>query len=431
MHGWALVLLALFASVGARMDLYEGNRCQMEDGSDGKCIKLPDCPLRVREVKAGLRFSNSPGRCGFVGFIEIVCCPLSEVEGKPVPPSPTSPATLPRITTTLAAPTVAPTPLWTLPDPRTDPPDGPFDDPFINTQDIVSKLSRRPADAACFMITRGITNTSESNQEKVNPWIFDGVNATHGEFPHMVALGFQVKSNPSALEYSCGGTLITLQYILTAAHCVINNHNKKPSEAKLGATDLTDTSDSVQNIKISKLIHHPKYKQSLMYHDIAILKLERPAVMTKYVKPICLQTKPIPNLSTLVNATSLIVTGWGATSFEIGSSNILQKTPSMQLIERLECTKFYENSSKLPRGIDDSLICLTDEDKTRRSDSCQGDSGGPLIIGSDGTGSIIGVVSAGQSCGSLVPAVYTSVYFHIDWIEEVIWSDQRRSLRRI
>lgn len=50
----------------------------MEDGQKGECVRISECPMRVQQVRIGLRSGNSPGRCSFDGFVEIVCCPKKE-----------------------------------------------------------------------------------------------------------------------------------------------------------------------------------------------------------------------------------------------------------------------------------------------------------------------------------------------------------------
>lgn len=65
-----------------------------------------------------------------------------------------------------------------------------------------------------------------------------------------------------------------------------------------------------------------------------------------------------------------------------------------------------------------------DRNLTRGADACQGDSGGPLVLINDDEESLVGIVSSGQICGSPVPALYTSVYKHLEWIESFVWSDR-------
>ena len=96
----------------------------------------------------------------------------------------------------------------------------------------------------------------------------------------------------------------------------------------LGAVDLNDNNHYVQRIQVADIVSHPRYKRSLNYNDIAIIKLRRKIVVTKEVMPICLQSKPFDGLSLHTNI-SLIVTGWGATSFEFEESSILQRSPNL------------------------------------------------------------------------------------------------------
>jgi secreted trypsin-like serine protease len=64
--------------------------------------------------------------------------------------------------------------------------------------------------------------------------ILGGTQAEDGEFPYMVALGYESEdedgNSTKVIEYNCGGTLISSQYVLTAAHCVNNVQEKVPIE---------------------------------------------------------------------------------------------------------------------------------------------------------------------------------------------------------
>lgn len=71
-------------------------------------------------------------------------------------------------------------------------------------------------------------------QAQVQFNIYGGMQSEQGEFPYMVALGYENEDrnddDSEAVKYNCGGTLISSQYILTAAHCVSNIQERVPIE---------------------------------------------------------------------------------------------------------------------------------------------------------------------------------------------------------
>lgn len=67
---------------------------------------------------------------------------------------------------------------------------------------------------------------STSSEEEYNdrckitaiPYIFGGIGAFPGEFPHMAAVGYKNKHGRSTLF--CGGSLVSSEYVITTAYCV-------------------------------------------------------------------------------------------------------------------------------------------------------------------------------------------------------------------
>lgn len=65
----------------------------------------------------------------------------------------------------------------------------------------------------------------------LTPILMDETILRSGEFPFIAALGYKKnKDNSKLIDYRCGGTLITTEHILTAAHCVSNADNNVPVE---------------------------------------------------------------------------------------------------------------------------------------------------------------------------------------------------------
>ncbi|KOC66990.1 Serine protease snake [Habropoda laboriosa] len=348
------------------MLLVEGSKCLLENGNAGICKKLPDCSPRMKEVLEGKRHATSTGRCGFDDFEEIVCCPLN----------------------------------------------------------ITEKIVPRLAEAACQQYDNEIT-PDDVKALDLSFHIYGGTEAQSGEFPYMVTLGYKnndTSDDPSPIKYNCGGSLISSQHVLTAAHCANNIHERVPVEVRLGNEDMRNVTN-VQRIQISDIMYHPGFKRSTNYNDVAILKLKTQVQLSKTVKPICLQTKSLGIIS-ITPRTPLVAIGWGATSFEDENSkpDKLLKTSGLSLVDKEECDKHYKGHRKLPRGIDDSMICTRDTNSSRRSDACGGDSGGPLLMLTESGDSVIGITAFGQFCGSSAPGVYTSVYHYLDWIEEQVWT---------
>lgn len=58
---------------------------------------------------------------------------------------------------------------------------------------------------------------SDANPIDVNPRITNGWNATHGQFPWHVSI---IGQHESGISQLCSGSLISREWVLTAAHCV-------------------------------------------------------------------------------------------------------------------------------------------------------------------------------------------------------------------
>jgi len=238
--------------------------------------------------------------------------------------------------------------------------------------------------------------------------IFGGSQTDDKEYPWMARVG-----------EDCGGSLISDQWVVTAAHCVtkqiwFDEFEVEEVEVELGQHDL---SSIAMKKKVVKVIVHEQYNGfPNIKNDIALLKLDDPVDFNKYpnIRPICLPSNGGENYA----ESRAIVAGWGATSEFEGQSNVLLEA-TVEVLSNKECKGI------LKRNYDDSIICAkTTENKEENSlqGHCHGDSGGPLITRKQGQTSytLIGVVSktSGGFCMSEgSPGGYAEITHFLRWIK--------------
>ncbi|KAG7200507.1 hypothetical protein KM043_001071 [Ampulex compressa] len=231
------------------------------------------------------------------------------------------------------------------------------------------------------------------------PWNLDlDGRIVGGEDTSIEAAPHQVSIQQRSGYHYCGATIISEEWVLTAAHC--SQQPIKDYTLRTGST-LVDAGGSLHKLK--EIIVHEKYSKNFWgvpTNDIALMRLEKPLVFDDTRQPILLFEQD--ELST--PGANAVVTGWGWTSREL--PKVLQ-TVQVPIVSKEYCNKAYRSMNGIAKG----QICAAIP--AGGKDSCQGDSGGPMSI----EGRLAGVVSWGKGCGVKdYPGVYTEVAYYRDWI---------------
>ncbi|GAB6030890.1 hypothetical protein CHUAL_007722 [Chamberlinius hualienensis] len=390
--------------------------CATSSGQAGVCADILKCDFSNPMLNRGDEPLQTPiedvktfddGDCGSVGSAKYICCTTNSASApqetsKTVVQSPESTDSQPQPISPSG--TLAPQPITTviLPQPTLTQPPSPSI-PQTNT------------------CTTGCGKLKPLRENVKVFYVVGGKDVPFGHFSWMVALFL----NEDFSRATCGGTLISDQWVLTAGHCFFNEdtnqrHGEVEYTVRLGVVDLD--SSSQQNLKVIELILHPSFSQKTKLNDIALMKLETKVTCENMVGAICLPSLPELMSDTFEGKMSYIA-GWGEESYE-GKSSSRLKQLQLKVIPNNRCQEIYD-SKKSEGIIINTQLCagLQDSQPLTPGGPCQGDSGGPLMYeytdNSTRRWYVVGVVSFGIGCADIepkVPAVFTRVTSYIPWI---------------
>uniref|UniRef100_U5EUF2 Putative trypsin n=1 Tax=Corethrella appendiculata TaxID=1370023 RepID=U5EUF2_9DIPT len=236
-----------------------------------------------------------------------------------------------------------------------------------------------------------------------------GFPAKPKQFPWQVSLnGYNSDGNRGI----CGGSVISPDWILTAAHCVTG---KVRMEVLLGSI-VRDQPEL--RLESETFFHHANYKPLLLENDVALIRLPYSINYTENILPIALPPRQFSD-ELFVNAKA-VVSGFGRINDSPGSTvSPTLNWANIRIITNQRCNESYSDEREY-EDIYDSTICGVGFDFDNQS-TCNGDSGGPLVLRQDNDIPIqIGVVSfvSNYGCASGNPSGYARITKFLDWIED-------------
>jgi len=273
-------------------------------------------------------------------------------------------------------------------------------------KDLKSQWKKVRTDSSC---SCGISG-AEGRKKKTEDRIVNGQEASVHKYPWIISM-----MDGSGYWY-CGGSIISDQWILTAAHCVYDEPNAKDMYVRVGDHDNADEGDTklAETFKVESFVYHKKYDPETTNNDIALLKLEKKIDFSKYggtVSPVCL-----PEAPRKYYGKSVTVSGWGLLEDGGKQAHKLMEV-DLEVIWMRECREGFKYN---PSWITSRMMCtFAKGDDGEVQDACQGDSGGPLVRLNQTRGRYeqVGVVSWGIGCASpKYPGVFVKLSHFLLWV---------------
>lgn len=249
------------------------------------------------------------------------------------------------------------------------------------------------------------------------PLLVGGEIIKRADWPWIVALYLKL---PTALNYHCGGTLISTRHIVTAAHCCTPERSEqayKPDKLVgfLGRYDIFDWAETnYVPTDFSQVNVHRDYKgRDLSFDsDIAILVMKETVTYTRFIQPICLWTFS-SSVDVIVGERGTLV-GWGRT--ETGDIATKAKVLEVPIVSESECLRADPSFAHITSN---RTFCAGGRNG---AGPCDGDSGGGLVLKRNNKWYLRGIISVALAnqktkiCDTNSFVVYTDTAKFQDWI---------------
>ncbi|XP_067647284.1 collagenase-like [Eurosta solidaginis] len=230
--------------------------------------------------------------------------------------------------------------------------------------------------------------------------ILNGRSATASQFPYQAGLSLY---DGGPTRWWCGGSLISNEWILTAAHCMTDVLSVN---VILGSTTRSNAPVSF-DVDSSKFILHAEFNADTVFHDIALIRI--PAVTyTNAIQPVRLP--PRASSYPTYEGETVVMAGWGRIVANATAGSQTLQFANFKVISNEACTAVYGESL-----IFAGKLCTA---TTNKVSICAGDSGGALVLTSSNIQIGIASFNTAEGCDVELPNGYTRIPHYLDWIKD-------------
>ncbi|XP_063923461.1 uncharacterized protein LOC135137673 isoform X2 [Zophobas morio] len=258
--------------------------------------------------------------------------------------------------------------------------------------------------------------------------VINGTDAKKWAYPWQVAI-----YDKNTKDLICGGSLLSENVVLTAAHCVLISDYSLKDDIILVVGNYYSKykhseDKSAQDVNSIKEIFVPKRyrgRDQNYKNDIAIVVTREKFVITDNVRPICIDLDSRYLANAIKKSMNGYVTGWGFTEEDGKPATVLQEL-RVQPVDYSSCLNTLSFDFK--KFLSRDKLCAGHLNKSMAV--CKGDSGGGLFFKDNGIFYVSGIVSVApaslraptDSCDSQQYSLYTNISYHSKFIAEKLIS---------